>query len=392
MPKVILILLLRDLEAILWELICHQTYKWHGLATDLSFYDSHGVVNVPSADVLPDGASPGSGALHFALGSFVQIETNPGWKPLAGVRVECIVRVSTISSQRQTLIEAHDSFKIFASGGNLFATFRVDPSIPPELEAGLIGTYKDGITFPGYRLPVNKWVRLLLVHDGLTQMQFFVDGEAVTWPRSVLCAVPSVGTNGIRIGNALLGQEPFNGDVDEIQVWRLDPRSIQRAFLNRPFDKATADCWARYAQSMRAAFIKYPDCARKLIDGIDAALERWLRTVTAQGPETRQRFDDVRERYAQLWREGNLAGPEMRTLIADWCAWLKLVGIAPGGDDAFLALKQSECWKLIERELADIDCDPQAMALIGLLDEECGCGTEPARPSRGRSSKRATSA
>src|SRR5258708_19580967 len=106
MPKVILILLLRDLEAILWELICHQTYKWHGLATDLSFYDSHGVVNVPSADVLPDGASPGSGALHFALGSFVQIKTNPGWKPLPWVRLECIVRLKPISSPPHTPIHA----------------------------------------------------------------------------------------------------------------------------------------------------------------------------------------------------------------------------------------------------------------------------------------------
>jgi hypothetical protein len=375
-----------------WELICHQTYKWHGLATDLSFYDSHGTVAVPSADILPDGAAPGSGALHFSSGSYVQIPTNPGWRPLAGIRVECILRLSTISSHRQTLIEASDSFKIFTSGGNLFATFQIDPSIPPELEAGLIGTYKDGITFPGYRLPINKWVRLLLVHDGLTQMQFFVDGVAVTWPRSVQCAVWDVGASGIRIGNALVGQEPLNGDIDEIQVWRLDPKAIQRAFLNRPIDRATADCWARYAQSMRAAFIKYPDCARKLTDGIDAAFERWLRAVTAQGPETRQRFEDVRERYARLWREGKLAGPEMRALIADWCAWLKLVGISPEGDDAFLRLKQSECWNVILNELAGIDCDPQAMALIGLFGEECGCVTEPTRPSPGRSTKRGTSA
>jgi hypothetical protein len=62
----------------LWELICYHTYKWRGLATDISLYDSHGVVNVPSADVLPDGATPGSGALHFTTGSYVQIETNPG--------------------------------------------------------------------------------------------------------------------------------------------------------------------------------------------------------------------------------------------------------------------------------------------------------------------------
>ena len=364
------------------ELICHHTYKWYGLATDLSVYDSHGVVNVPSADFLPDGATPGSGALHFASASSVKVKTGPAWKPLAGVRVECLARVDADLSHYQTFVDADDTFVVYAHNGYLFVTFRIDPSIPQELESGLLGTYKDGITFPGYRLPVNTWFRLALVHDGLTQMQISVDGEAVTWPKGVVFAVRSVGANGICIGNSHDGQQPLNGDLDEIKVWRLDPNRIKRAFLNRPIDKATADCWARYVQSMRAAFVKHPDCAWKLIDGIDAALDRWLRAVTAQGPETRQRFDEVRRDYAKSWREGHLAGPKMRTLIDDWCAWLRLVGISPEGDAAFLALKQSECWKIVERELAGIDCDPQAMALVSLLDKACAGG--PTRPPRHR--------
>jgi hypothetical protein len=366
-------------EAIVWELICHHTYKWHGLATDLSVYDNHGAVAVPATDILADGASPGSGALHFASGSHIQIGTGPSWRPLAGVRVECIVRATAHSAQTQTLIEAHDSFTIFTSDGALAASFSVDPSIPRMLVPGLIGTFTDGVTFPRYRLPINKWVRLQLVHDGLTQMQLFADGEAVTRSRTPLSPVPGVGAKGIRIGNALAGTEPFNGDVDEIQIWRLDPRAVRNAFLERPVDKATADCWARYAQSLRAAFVKHPDCAAKLIGGTGAAVDRWLRAMTAQGPETRQRFDEVRERYAELWRAGNLDGPEMRALIADWCTWLRLVGISPDGDDAFQKLKQSECWKLIQGELAGLDCDPQAMALIALFNEECGCGGEPRR-------------
>ena len=49
-------------EDVVWELICHHTYKWHGVAADLSFYESHGVTQgLSSSDFLQDGAAPGSG-------------------------------------------------------------------------------------------------------------------------------------------------------------------------------------------------------------------------------------------------------------------------------------------------------------------------------------------
>jgi hypothetical protein len=128
-----------------------------------------------------------------------------------------------------------------------------------------------------------------------------------------------------------------------------------------------------------------------MIDGIDGALDRWLRAVTSQGPETRQRFDEVRERYSKLWHEGNLAGAEMHTLIADWCSWLRLVDISPEGDDSCLALKKTECWKLIQRELAGIDCDPKAIALVRLFDKECGGRSEPPSPFKSRRPKHPSS-
>ena len=111
-----------------------------------------------------------------------------------------------------------------------------------------------------------------------------------------------------------------------------------------------------------------------------AAWDHWLRAVATQGPETRQRFDEVRERYAKLWREGRLHGPEMAELLGDWCTWLRLVGIEHDGDEAARAISQSECWKRIQKELAGLDCDPQAMALLGLLDKKCGCKADASTP------------
>jgi hypothetical protein len=95
---------------------------------------------------------------------------------------------------------------------------------------------------------------------------------------------------------------------------------VRKQFLDRPLDAATADCWARHVQSLRDAFRKHPDCAKKLTSEIRAAMDRWLHAIVSQGPETRQRFDDVRDRYAALWRQGKLDGPEMRKLIGAWCA------------------------------------------------------------------------
>jgi hypothetical protein len=375
----------------LWELICHHTYKWNGLPIDLSYYDNHGkLVGLTEDKFLPDGIAPKSGAWRFVQhANQVRVPLGAAWSPLVALRIEVTARLTDPSTASQTLIEGDNSFSLFVATQALCAFFR-GKSIYPGVTGDGVNTYKDGLDFPGYRVPFGKWVNIVFMHDGFSQMRLYVDGEPVTLPRSALSGIPPVGPNGVSIGNSIDGNSVFGGDIDEIKIWRLDPRSMSRQFLDRPFDKATADCWTRYVQSMRAAFVKYPDCAKQLVDGIEAALDRWLRAVCAQGPETRQRFDEVRERYAILWREGNLAGPEMRTLLDDWCVWLRLVGIAPEGDDTFAALEQSECWKLIQRELAGIDCDPEAMALVKLLGEECG--PQAPRPPGRRPSKRAKSA
>jgi len=349
------------------------------LATDLSLYDSHGQVqSLTAADFRPDGSAPGSGAWEIHPNSRVFIPTNPGWRPLVGVRVECTFRQTAIASHRHMLIHAHNAFKVFASDRYLFASFRGRPAAYPDSTWDTFGTYKDGLQFPGYRLTINKWVRLFFEHDGMTQMRLLVDGEAVTWPRGVLSGVPGVGPKGIGIGNSVEdGDQPFPGEIDEIKVWRLDPHRVRKQFLDRPVDKDTADCWARHVRSLRDAFRKHPDCAKKLTAEMRSGMDRWLRNILSQGPETRQRFDDVRARYAELWRQGKLDGPEMKKLLGDWCAWLRLIGVDPCGDDAVHALRQSECWRIIQRELVGVACDPQALALMRLFEEQCGCTDLP---------------
>lgn len=368
----------------MWELICHQTYKWHGLATDLSHYQSDGAVT--GATFLQDGAATGSGALHFGPGDSVHIENSAAFRSLVGIRVECTLRITT-TGHPKTVIEVDNAFKIFVGGGHVFATFRGKPSVSAGTSWDVLNTYKDGLQFPGYRLPNNTWVRLEFVHDGLTQMQLSVNGMPVTWPRGVLSGIPGSGPRGIRIGNAFDADEPFGGDIDEIKVWRIDPNEPRRQFVRRPIDRETADCWARYLQSLSAAFDKHPDCAKHLHEGFVAGVEHLRRAIAEQGPETRAKFQEVCDRYAALWRAGRIEGPKMRALLKDWCAWLRLVGISPEGDDDFRALFETDCWRLIQKELKPFDCDARATAFRELLRANCGGGRAKGPKPKAKSAK-----
>jgi hypothetical protein len=234
-----------------WELICHHTYKWYGQAIDLSSYNSHGVTD---ASFLPDGATPGSGALRFQPGNSVRVATSRAWRPLVGVRVECLIRCAPQLpapkgggwyGRAQTLVDADGAFNVTLHGGHLFAGFRGNPAVYPGTAWDGLATYKDGID-PGYRLLPGTWVRVFFEHDGLTQMRLAVDGMNVTFPRGVLSGIPGVGPKGISFGNTLGKTATFQGDIDEIKIWRLDPARMRRLFLDRPVDQETADCWARF--------------------------------------------------------------------------------------------------------------------------------------------------
>ena len=86
----------------MWELICHHTYKWRGLAVDLSPHRSNGVVD--RAVFQADGAATGSGALSFTgPHALMRIPIGPelrrvrgmksnassGWMPLGRTNTEC---------------------------------------------------------------------------------------------------------------------------------------------------------------------------------------------------------------------------------------------------------------------------------------------------------------
>jgi hypothetical protein len=195
-----------------------------------------------------------------------------------------------------------------------------------------------------------------------------------------------VGPKGISIGNRLDGRRPWTGDIDEVKVWRLNPNRVRNQFLGRPIDKETADCWARYVNSLRAAFAKYPDCAKKLTAAMRDAVNRSVREIAGQGPETRRRTSELAARYAELWATNDIDGPEMSDAISDLVTWLRLIGVQPDEDDGTKELKSSQCWKLIMSELAGLDCDPKLQTMIGMFADADGCGPDREHGSKTRTS------
>jgi hypothetical protein len=112
-----------------------------------------------------------------------------------------------------------------------------------------------------------------------------------------------------------------------------------------------------------------------------AMLDRWLRAIVARGPESRDYFESVRDRYAALWREGRIDGPEMQKLLDEFCAWLRMTGLDAEQAQEAEALRQSECWRLIRERLKGIDCDPQAVALMQLFSACGGASPTPGATS-----------
>jgi hypothetical protein len=372
----------------MWELICHHTYRWAGLPVDLSYYDCHG--EAQNVAFLPDGVAPDSGAVRFSGPQsriwirFDQDERKSlAWRPLVGIKVEATVRMNAPSSQAYlphelswpgTLIAGDTAFSFTIRGTLLFATFRGKSTWPLQTTDG-IDSYSDTLNSQPYNVPIGQWVTLGFVHDGLDTMELLVNGQVIARRTGLLAGVPGVGPGGVSIGNSADNQPNYlNGDIDEIKVWRLDPHAMRRQFLSRPVNDATADCWERFLRCLYEALGRHPDCARFFRSSLPTTLDRLRRTIVGKGPETRARYAQACEKYAELWQAGKIDGPEMAQLLVDWCTWQRLVGISIEDDPEFQELVQLPCFEQMLAELrqcATLDCDPQLIAFLRLVTEAC---------------------
>lgn len=358
----------------MWELICYHTYRLPGLPVDLSDYDSSGQPErVDDDDFAPDGVTPGSGIVHFPeRRSRIRIKRSTAWDPLVGL---CVDVTGRFFSQvhldggdiltRRTLIAGHGSFKFqILEFKELSASFAGDAVVLNSRDHAPDGQV--------HEVPLEQWVRLRLVHDGIGTAQLFIDDRLVAQRRDVSIAVPPVRSKGVSIGNDVDRDEALShrDEIDEVKVWRLDPHEVGRKFLSRPYDPDTVACWERFSRRVNEAAARDPECQPVVLEEIVKQVEQVRRSISAQGPDALALYAGLCKDYETLWKAGKLDGPEMKQLFRFFCEQLQKMNITVDGGPLHRILSSS-CFAEVLSDPGLLDCDPKAAALVRLIANAC---------------------
>jgi Concanavalin A-like lectin/glucanases superfamily len=357
------------------ELICHQSYTWNGVPADKSPYRNHG--SAFNTDGSFDGSEPGSGVIKFPHpDSRVRIANGPAWEPLIALKIDVLARVDPHARRWSRLVAGHDSFQFGILEGALEAQF--------NNSTGNDNYVRSADAFaPDHQyhpVPANKWVKLGFHHDGFARMRLFIDdvlvGEAI-----VEGGIPPVQHLGVSIGNNIDSDDlQFPGEIDELRIWRLDPKAMKREFLGRPYTHDEARCWQQHAEQVIDWMRKNPEQRSALARQIRAAQNSFIRALFLLPESDQAKLRALLSAFANLWFAGKIAGPEMEKVLCDWIALLRSLGLDPSSDPAHQNLTAT--LEALNSKTHDVlECDPQIAAFLDLLRnavENCGKTTEAA--------------
>jgi hypothetical protein len=327
----------------MWELICDHSYRWGKIAGDRSPWR-------PASDGFPSSGvsvAPDGAGLHFSNPQArIAIKQSKPWLTLGGVRVEVTAR---LASSRGFRIDG-DAFSLHLQGVLLIGA----------------GTGRDVLNnyFGAAAPPLDRWTRFTFEHNGFNKMALFIDDTPVA-SRAVASAVAGVGPKGVAIGNALNSDNGYlDGDIARVRVWRIDPKGMQKRFLARPLDQATARCWTDFINAINAALDRRPDCRSWLTNSVSGLRNSvW----TALGNKTPDKLEEFRQyclQYQALWRAGLLDHPAMKGLLAAFRDWLLKEGLIVPGDPFWQEFVDHRCLQLLLKELPPMECDPGLFALL----------------------------
>jgi hypothetical protein len=357
-----------------FELILHHTYSsWGGLPVDRSDYNSHG--SATGVVFEPDGVAPGSGVLSFIdRNSQLSVPFTPAQRSLTAVKVEVTARCPhELLNFEETLVAGHNSFSFGVQDPGLVASF-ISKSTSSMDNIEELSTENDGVVFPPWTMPQDKWVKLVFVHDGLNAMRFYADGQLIAQRTNLLASVPPVGPLGLSIGNKV--ETPakatlsfFGIDIDEVKVWRLDPNFIDRNFLARPMNNDIAACWTSFFASLRKALRQDSVCTGHLNAALIATVDELRRVILTLGPESRDRYIKTCIRYQELWKAGQIDGPEMAQLVTEWNASLRLAGFSFHEVGDLAPFFRGHCFTDILALCAPLECDPHFLGLMAIISK-----------------------
>lgn len=351
------------------ELICDHTYTWEGLPADRSPYRNHG--RAIKTDGSFDGQEPGSGMIKFPHpDSRVLIDPGISWNPLTALKIDVLAKVDPMVQRRCVLVAGHGSFHFGILEGALEAGFenatgknnyvRADSSFSPDHEF--------------HSVPANKWVRLGFHHDGFAKMGLFLNGVLVG-EAVIEGNIPPVQSLGVSIGNDTdVGGLQFPGEIDELKIWRLDPKAMKREFLGRPYTKETAQCWQRYFEKIIHTVKENPEQHKALAQLIRAEQYSFLRSLYLLPDSDQAKLRAILFALGELWFAGNIDGPEMEKVLCDWIATLRMLGVDPYSSPAQEALDAAlTTIKIDSHDL--LKCDPKIAGFLKLMrnaSDNCG--------------------
>lgn len=352
------------------ELILDQRFTWNGLPADKSPYGNHGQGIDTGGGA--DGVEPGSGFITFPTpSSRIRVPIGKAWMPLTALKIELVARIDPQAKMMSSIVDGHNSFSFGILEGALEARFkngsgtnnyiRSDTSFAPDRQY--------------HPVIAGRWMRLGFYHDGISRMQLFLDGELVG-DAKVDGAIRPVMSGGIAIGNDWSNDDKaFPGEIDEIKIWRLDPSTMRREFLGRPYTRKTARCWERLARRIRDWTAQYPEQARALSLQSGEIRRRKLQAFVDLPRDLQAKLRAINDDIIRLWVAGDLGTPDMAAALCAWVALLRDAGIDPENDPDMAALVST----VQSLNLADpqdiLKCDEQWRAFLDLWRQaldECG--------------------
>ena len=214
------------------QLVLHHHYTY-GSTFDVSTFGNHG-----QPHLVTTGTAAFASSLHFQHSdSRVTVAPSQSLNNLFAIAAKVRFYLEGAVTQRLNLIEGFVSFALF-----------VEPT------GALTGTIVDangawsGASSGANLVRPGVWHEAWLAHDGINQLELRLDDATVALSDNVYGPVRSVGDLGIAIGNwPDAGTYPFAGYIDEVKLYRYDPRKDLQGLLDpccfdgREFDAVLAE-------------------------------------------------------------------------------------------------------------------------------------------------------
>ncbi|MBR0704579.1 hypothetical protein JQ599_32070 [Bradyrhizobium diazoefficiens] len=345
----------------MWELICDHRYGWGTIAADRSPWRSDGHASSVSA-------LPGEAGLRFSIPqSRVVIprkDADP-WGVMRAVRAEIVVSRPPGAGHGAgggggTLIDADQSFRIRFDGFN-------------EIIIEMLGLQS---SFRLEGLPAGAWASISFWHNGVNLLGYGYsysygsgstsgEGGGGGTPFLVPGQVPPVGPRGVWIGNRIGVPAGFlNGNIQSVRIWRQDPKSMLKIFLQRPFDPLLLDCWSTYIRKLNEVATRNPECAQWMGGSISQIHNDLFQKLAQKTPEKVAEFWAFGAAYQELWAAGKVGSAEMKELITRLRDWLKHENLFDPDDPDLKGNLENPCLRKIVEAVGTLDCDADMAQMI----------------------------